>query len=246
MERTPFPNFWKEEPVRQKTAWRPTDQSCRKLRLIGYVQFILLIAIICVAMLIAKESKRMPAVYAQLPNGLVFETKPIVPEMHRLARMNLVNEVLNLLYYQEGGNHYLAELKPNVKMTILSETANNMSRIQDRTNNTIQLNIVETFETAGGTKGNRAWFEAMTKATLIRRDKKSQNDATIYLRTHWEFENDRYILSGLMESKPGEYYEAFLREKERLHNLKPEELERELNIRRNEEIPIPERKSGKL
>ena len=49
-----------------------------------------------------------------------------------------------------------------------------------------------------------------------------------------------------MESTPGDYNELFNIEKARLQNLTPEQLKQELNVRRNEDIPLPEQNTGKL
>jgi hypothetical protein len=85
----------------------------------------------------------------------------------------------------------------------------------------------------------------MTKANLVKKDKKKDAQALVYLKTHWALEDDHYVLTGIIEAKPGEYYEAFLDEKKRLRSLPAEELQRELNIRRNSDIPLAE-KPGKL
>jgi hypothetical protein len=246
MEQTPYTNFWKEEPANQRKAWRPTDESRRRLQMFGLVQFALLLGILAAGVLIANESKRVPRVFTQLPDGLVFETSQVPAGMSLLARMEMVNDTLSLLYYQEGANNYLGTLKNNVRITILAGAARGMAAARERTNNTVQLNIAETFETGGQITPQSNWFEAMTKATLLRRDKKTEREAAIYLRTHWKMEQSHYILTGIVESSPGEYYEAFLHEKERLHSLKPEELERELNIRKNADIPVSEQNPGKL
>jgi len=246
MEQTPYPNFWKEEPRFQKKAWRPTDESRRKIQMFGLVQFLLLIGILVIAVFIAKETKKMPPVMAQLPNGLVFEASRVEPGLSLIARKGLVNNVLTLLYYQEGSQNQLALLKQNVRMTILKTSADAMARSAKLTNTTVNLEIIETFETAFRITANRNWFEAMTKANLVKQDKKAKNEAPCYLRTHWEMEGGRYVLTGIIEAMPGDYYQAFLAEKERLHKLTAEELQRELNVRKNTPIPVPDRKTGKL
>jgi hypothetical protein len=86
----------------------------------------------------------------------------------------------------------------------------------------------------------------MTKANLVKQDKKKTAEALVYLSTHWELEDGRYVLTGILEAKPGEYYEAFLDEKKRLRTLSPEDLQRELNIRKNSDIPLPDQKPGKI
>jgi len=242
MEQTPYTNFWKEEPSNQRKAWRPTDGSRRRLQIFGLVQFLLLMGIAGVAVMIAKESKRMPPIYAQLPNGLVYETTQAPPDMNRLARTELANNTLTLLYYQEGGDNYLASLKSNVRMTILASIANSMAAARGKSTTTVHLDIIESFETSKTANA----FQVMTKANLVKQEKKRTTGALVYLLTHWALEHDRYVLTGIVEAKPGEYYEAFLEEKKRLHSLPPEELERELNIRRNSDIPLPDQKPGKL
>jgi len=246
MDQTPYTNFWKEEPNRQKHAWRPTDESRRRLQMFGFLQFLLLLGIAAVAAMIAKESKRMPPIYAQLPNGLVYETTRVAPDMNRLARTDLANDTLSLLYYQEGADNYLESLKNNVRMTILSSAANSMAPSRGKTATTVHLDIIESFETGSKFTPSRSWFQVMTKANLVKQDKKKATEAVVYLSTHWEMEDDHYILTGVKEAEPGEYYEAFLDEKKRLRTLSPEDLQRELNIRRNSDIPLPDRKPGKL
>jgi hypothetical protein len=246
MDQTPYTNFWKEEPNRQKHAWRPTDESRRRLQMFGFLQLLLLLGIAAVAIMIAKESKRTPPIYAQLPNGLVYETTRVAPDMNRLARTDLANDTLSLLYYQEGADNYLESLKSNVRMTILSSAANSMAPSRGKTATTVHLDIIESFETGSRFTPSRSWFQVMTKANLVKQEKKRTTGALVYLLTHWALEHDRYVLTGIVEAKPGEYYEAFLEEKKRLHSLPPEELERELNIRRNSDIPLPDQKPGKL
>jgi len=246
MEITPYPNFWKEEPPCQRQAWRPTDQDRRKIQRFGVLQMGLLVAILCVAALITIESKQTPLIYAQLPNGLVFEASKVEAGLDVVARKGLVNDVLPLLYYQEGSDNYLSLLKNNVRMSILTDFAWKIQEAQGQTNVTVHLEIIETFETGGQAGGKRSWFEAMTKANLVRNDKHTRKEAPYYLRTHWEVEGDRCVLTGVLEATPGDYYQAFIAEKDRLHKLSPAELERELNIRQNKPIPVPERKSGKL
>ena len=56
MDQTPYTNFWKEEPVRQKQAWRPTDESRRRLQMFGFLQFLLLLGIAAVEMCIRDRS----------------------------------------------------------------------------------------------------------------------------------------------------------------------------------------------
>jgi hypothetical protein len=43
------------------------------------------------------------------------------------------------------------------------------------------------------------------------------------------------------EIRPGDYYELFLAEKQRLKKLSKQELEREMGVRKNQEIPLPKR-----
>ena len=85
MEQTPYTNFWKEEPENQRKAWRPTDESRRRLQMFGLIQFLLLGAIVALGMMIAKETKRVPRIFAQLPDGLVFETTESHPYIPRVA-----------------------------------------------------------------------------------------------------------------------------------------------------------------
>jgi hypothetical protein len=245
MEQTPYTNFWKEEPSHQQKAWRPTDGSRRRIQMFGFVQFLLLLGIAGVAIMIAKESKRMPPIYAQLPNGLVYETTQIAPNLNRMTRTELANETLTLLYYQEGADNYLDSIKSNVRMTILSSVANVMAAARAKTTTTVNLEIIESFEINAVFTPSRSYFEVMTKANLVKKDKKKDTQALVYLKTHWALEDDHYVLTGIMEAKPGEYYEAFLDEKKRLRSLPAEELQRELNIRRNSDIPLAE-KPGKL
>ena len=246
MDQTPYTNFWKEEPGRQKQAWRPTDESRRRLQMFGFLQFLLLLGIAAVAAMIAKESKRMPPIYAQLPNGLVYETAQVAPDMNRLARTELANDTLSLLYYQEGADNYLGSLKNNVRMTILTSVANGMAPARGKTTTTVHLDIIESFETGSKFTPSRSWFQVMTKANLVKQDKKKTAEALVYLSTHWELEDGRYVLTGIVEAKPGEYYEAFLDEKKRLRTLSPEDLQRELNIRKNSDIPLPDQQPGKI
>jgi hypothetical protein len=242
MEQTPYTNFWKEEPENQRKAWRPTDESRRRLQMFGLIQFLLLGAIVVLGMMIAKETKRVPRIFAQLPDGLVFETTESHPYIPRVARMELVNNTLALLYYQEGANSYLGYLTNNVKKTILTDVVRGMALSKQKTNSTVHLTIDETFETSSSPSA----FEAMTKGTLIRRERAASKQAPIYLRTRWIFADNHYVLTGIMESTPGDYNELFNIEKARLQNLTPEQLKRELNIRRNEDIPLPEQNTGKL
>ena len=148
MEQTPYTNFWKEEPENQRQAWRPTDESRRRLQMFGFIQFLLLGAIVVLGMMIARETKRVPRIFAQLPDGLVFETIESHPYIHRLARMELVNNTLALLYYQEGANNYLGYLTNNVRKTILADVVRGMALAKQKTNSTVQLTIDETFETS--------------------------------------------------------------------------------------------------
>jgi len=61
------------------------------------------------------------------------------------------------------------------------------------------------------------------------------------VRTRWLKQGDRYLLSRVDEVKPGDYYDLFLAEKERLRRLSKEELQRELDVKRNKEIHLPKR-----
>jgi hypothetical protein len=246
METTPYPNFWKEEPQHQATAWRPTDQSKQKLHRFWIVQCLLVCAIAGMAVMIAHESKKTPPIMAQLPNGLVFETSSTPLELDRLARTEMINDILPVLYYQEAGENRLPTVKNNVRLSILSRIAGLMQGANNQTNATARLDIIETFETMAAESKSRMWFEAMTKGDLVRQDKRSRNEANVYIRSHWEYENGRFVLNGMVECKPSEYNEAFLAEKQRLHSMRPEDLQRELNVRPDISIPLPERKSNKL
>ena len=206
MEQTPYTNFWKEEPENQRKAWRPTDESRRRLQMFGLIQFLLLGAIVAVGMMIAKESKRVPRIFAQLPDGLVFETTESHPDIPRLARMELVNDTLSLLYYQEGANNYLGDPDEQRPHDHLGGCRPRHGLATQKTNNTVQLNIDETFETSSSPSD---WFEAMTKGTLIRRERAASRQAPIYLRTRWKMAQNHYVLTGIMESSPGEYNELF-------------------------------------
>jgi hypothetical protein len=124
----------------------------------------------------------------------------------------------------------------------LADVVRGMALAKQKTNSTVQLTIDETFETSS----SPSTFEAMTKGTLIRREKASSRQAPIYLHTRWIFADNHYVLTGIMESTPGDYNELFNIEKARLQNLTPEQLKQELNVRRNEDIPLPEQNTGKL
>lgn len=238
MDPTPYTNFWGEEPEIQKKAWRPTDESRRRLMRFWIVQALLLIGIIVLAAMITSESKKVPSIYAKLPNGIVYETKAGPLKMDRLARMELVNNVLQILYYQEGSYNYVDTVGQNVKPAIIAQFQAEMQNAARQTNTTVFLNIAETFEILNiQAKG----FEAVTKAELIKRSNKESTTAPIYVRTRWLKQGDRYLLSRVDEVKPGDYYDLFLAEKERLRRLSKEELQRELDVKRNKEIHLPKR-----
>ncbi len=202
------------------------------------VQGLLLGAIITLGVLIATESKRMPPIFAGLPNGVIFETAAGAPQLDRIARVGLVNDVLQILYYQEGNLNYLDSIRENVKPQLLGQFRAEMESAAKQTNATVSLNIAETFESLHvPTKG----FEAVTKASLIKRSNRESAGAPIYIRTRWLIEGGRYRLARVEEIKPGDYYELFLAEKDRLKKLSKQELERELAVRKNQEIPLPKR-----
>jgi len=238
MDPIPYTNFWVEEPEIQKKAWRPSDDSRRKLNRLWVVQGLLLIGIIVLATMITVESKKVPPIYAKLPNGIVYETTAGPLKMDRLARMELVNNTLQILYYQEGSYNYLDTIRQNVKPAIIAQLQVEMQSAVKQTNTTVYLSITETFEILNiPAKG----FEAMTKGELIKRSSKESTTAPIYVRTRWLKHDDRYLLSRIEEVKPGDYYDLFLAEKERLRRLPKEELQRELDVKKNQDIPLPKR-----
>jgi len=238
MAPTPYPHFWSEEPDARHRGWRPTDEVRRRLIRWWVAQGLLLAAIVIVGILAAKESKRMPPIYARLPNGVVFETSAGPLQLDRVARVELVNDVLQILYYQEGNLNYLDSVKENVKPQLLAQFRAEMESAAKQTNSTVYLNVAETFEVVHvPAKG----FEAVTKANLIKRSNQESAGAPIYIRTRWLLEGSGYRLARVEEIKPGDYYELFLAEKGRLKKLSKQELERELAVRKNQEIPLPKR-----
>ena len=238
MAPTPYPHFWSEEPDARHRGWRPTDEVRRRLIRWWVVQGLLLAAIVIVGILAAKESKRMPPIYARLPNGVVFETSAGPLQLDRVARVELVNDVLQILYYQEGNLNYLDSVKENVKPQLLAQFRAEMESAAKQTNSTVYLNVAETFEVVHvPAKG----FDAVTKANLIKRSIQESAGAPIYIRTRWLLEGSGYRLARVEEIKPGDYYELFLAEKGRLKKLSKQELERELAVRKNQEIPLPKR-----
>ena len=234
----PYPHFWSEEPAARRRAWRPTDEVRRRLVRWWTVQGLLLAAIVALGILTARESKRIPPIYAGLPNGVVFETSAGALRLDRVARVELVNDVLQILYYQEGNLNYLDSVRENVKPQLLAQFRADMESAAKQTNSTVYLNVAETFESLHvPAKG----FEAVTKASLIKRSNRESAGAPIYIRTRWLLEGSRYRLARVEEIKPGDYYELFLAEKGRLKKLSKQELERELAVRKNQEIPLPKR-----
>jgi hypothetical protein len=238
MDPIPYTHFWSEEPEAQRRAWRPTDEVRRRLMRLWMIQALLLVAIVVVGALLAKESKRMPPIYARLPNGVVFETTAGDLQMDRLARTELVNNVLQILYYQEGSFNYLETVRQNVKPQLLGRFRAEMQDASKQTNSTVYLNVVETFEVVNVPAQG---FDAVTKGLLSKRSSQESASAPIYIRTRWLRSGDRYLLSRVEEIRPGDYYELFLAEKERLKKLSKPELERELGVRKNQEIPLPNR-----
>jgi hypothetical protein len=238
MAPTPYPHFWSEEPDARHRGWRPTDEVRRRLIRWWVAQGLLLAAIAIVGILAAKEGKRMPPIYARLPNGVVFETSAGPLQLDRVARVELVNDVLQILYYQEGNLNYLDSVKENVKPQLLAQFRAEMESAAKQTNSTVYLNVAETFEVVHvPAKG----FDAVTKANLIKRSYQESARAPIYIRTRWLLEGSGYRLARVEEIKPGDYYELFLAEKGRLKKLSKQELERELAVRKNQEIPLPKR-----
>ena len=234
----PYPHFWSEEPEARRRAWRPTDEVRRRLIRSWTVQGLLLAGIIVIGILVAKESKRLPPIYAGLPNGVVFATSAGPLQLDRVARIELVNDVLQILYYQEGNLNYLDAVRENVKPQLLAQFRAEMESAAKQTNSTVYLNVAETFEVLRvPAKG----FEAVTKANLIKRSSRESTGAPVYIRTRWLLEGSRYRLARVEEIKPGDYYELFLAEKGRLKKLSKQELERELAVRKNQEIPLPKR-----
>jgi len=238
MDQKPYPNFWKEEPDNQKKVWRPTDGAKRKIKSIGFIQMLLMVGILVVAVLIFKQTRRIPPIYAQLPDGIVLYTTQTAPEMNMLARRQLVDNVIPLLYYQEGSDNYLKDLVGSVRQSILNEVGHRMSYAVANTNSTVQLKIVDSFETAEKLTGTSQFFDAMTKGELIKQDRSKRVSVPFYVRTHWVYEDNHFILSGILDSNPGEYAQFFEAEKARLHNLTPADLEKELNIRKDTLIPV--------
>jgi hypothetical protein len=160
MDPIPYTHFWSEEPEAQRRAWRPTDEVRRRLMRLWIIQALLLAAIVLVAGVLARESKRVPPIYARLPNGVVFETTTGDLQMDRLARTELVNNVLQILYYQEGSFNYLETVRQNVKPQLLGRFRAEMQNASKQTNSTVYLNVVETFEALNvPAKG----FDAVTK-----------------------------------------------------------------------------------
>ena len=98
----PYPHFWSEEPEARRRAWRPTDEVRRRLIRWWTIQGLLLAGIIVIGILVAKESKRMPPIYAGLPNGVVFGTSAGPLQLDRVARIELVNDVLQILYIRRA------------------------------------------------------------------------------------------------------------------------------------------------
>jgi hypothetical protein len=238
MDPIPYTHFWSEEPETQRRAWRPTDEVRRRLMRLWIIQALLLAAIVLVAGVLTRESKRVPPIYAKLPNGVIFETTTGDLQMDRLARTELVNNVLQILYYQEGSFNYLETVRQNVKPQLLGRFRAEMQNASKQTNSTVYLNVVETFEALNvPAKG----FDAVTKGVLSKRSNQESASAPIYIRTRWLLAGDRYLLSRVEEIRPGDYYELFLAEKERLKKLSKPELERELGVRKNQEIPLPNR-----
>ena len=234
----PYPHFWSEEPEARRRAWRPTDEVRRRLIRWWTIQGLLLAGIIALGILVAKESKRMPPIYAGLPNGVVFGTSAGPLQLDRVARIELVNDVLQILYYQEGNLNYLDAVRENVKPQLLAQFRAEMESAAKQTNSTVYLNVAETFEVLRvPAKG----FEAVTKANLIKRSSRESTGAPVYIRTRWLLEGSRFRLARVEEIKPGDYYELFLAEKGRLKKLSKQELERELAVRKNQEIPLPKR-----
>lgn len=234
----PYPHFWSEEPEARRRAWRPTDEVRRRLVRWWSVQGLLLAGIVATGILITRESRRLPPIFARLPNGVVFETTAVPLQLDRVARIELVNDVLQILYYQEGALNYLEAVRENVKPQLLAQFQAEMRHATGQTNSTVYLNLAETFEVIHiPAKG----FEAATKATLIKRSNNESTGAPIYIRTRWLREGSRHRLARVEEIKPGDYYELFLAEKARLKKLSKQELARELAVRKNEEIPLPKR-----
>jgi hypothetical protein len=234
----PYPHFWSETPDTRRREWRPTDEVRRRLFHWWILQGALLLGSAIVSLLVWRESRRMPPIFAGLPNGVVFETKAGPLKMDRIARVELVNNVLQILYYQEGNLNYFDAIRENVKPQLLGQFRTEMEAAAKQTNATVYLSVAETFEAVYvPAKG----FEAVTKANLIKRGSRESASAPIYIRTRWLLDGNRYRLARVEEIKPGDYYELFLAEKGRLKKLSQQELERELAVRKNQEIPLPKR-----
>ena len=192
MDPRPYTHFWSEEPEAQRRAWRPTDEVRRRLMRLWVIQALLLAAIVLVAGALTRESKRVPPIFARLPNGVIFETTTGDLQMDRLARTELVNNVLQILYYQEGSFNYLATIRQNVKPQLVGRFRAEMQDASQQTNSTVYLNVVETFEALNvPAKG----FDAVTKGVLSKRTSQESASAPIYIRTRWLLAGDRYLLS---------------------------------------------------
>lgn len=237
MDQLPYASFWKEQPEKLKNAWRPTDASRGRLIKFWMLQGFLLVCIIFMGLKLAKESQRLPQIYAKLPNGLMFQTRPVAYEMDKIARVGLVNDTLLLLYYQEGAHNYLNTLT-QVKPQILAVLSHEMQGSAKQTDTTVQLNIAESFETVYNAK---VGFKVLTKGMLVRREGKKASEAPLYVQTVWLKTGQTFMLSEINEIKPGDYYEGFVREKERLQKLSKEDLERELEVNPDVELQIKAR-----
>ena len=240
MDPIPYTSFWKAEPERQKKAWRPTDWSRRRLFQMWIIQGLLFAAIIGVVIQIAKESKNIPPIFAKLPNGVVFEATARPLKMDRIARVELVNNILPILYYQEGSDNYLETVKQNVKKDILNQLQVEMQSAAKMPTMSVFLTVIETFQS--GLIESHGLFEAMTKGELYKRNEKESTSAPIYIRTRWVSQNGRYVLYEFSEVKPSEYSEKVSDEKERLKHLSSEELEREIKVKKNQDLKIAPRK----
>lgn len=236
-------HFWQENPETVKESWIPSEAKRKALHRWWAIQGLLLVLLLISLGILIQQSFKLPVVFAQLPNGMLLEAHFIPPTINKAARKQLVNDVLQMLYYQEGPFNYLDAIQNHVRPTIHQQTLQRMQAGTGRTNNTIHLEILETFETSFKTRP-RTYFEAITRAVLVSHDKDKRQELDYFIRTHWEYENHRFILTAIMETTPGEYHQAFAAEKERLASLSREQLAAEMDIRTNhlQTLPQPARR----
>ena len=155
--------------------------------------------------------------------------------MDRLAQTELVNNVLQISITRRELQLF-SRPPQTVKPQLLGRFLAEMQNASKQTNSTVYLNVVETFEALNvPTKG----FDAVTKGVLGKRSNQESASAPIYIRTRWLLAGDRYLCR-VRKRTDGDYYELFLAEKERLKNSETG-TERKLGMRKNQEIPLPNR-----